>query len=356
LSNAVPVQKRREPLHIETSRPNEILAIDITGPLQTSGSGKKYILVMKDLFTRFVILKSLATVRGSDIAEAITEGWIQVFGPPEQLLSDNGMNLKEGIMRSVRTMLKIKPIFTTPYHPSSNGAVERHNAIMKRMLSKYVNELQDDWNVWVPLMAFAYNTTPRTDVGFSPFTLMIQRLPDISMWSPPRETTEEEGRLRKAINAAYSAMIKPGAKISKPLYQVGEEVWMLKHTQSGTLGNKLDRKMTGPYRVSKVTSAKTYLLTKPGQEGQWSAHEDHLRKYQQDYGNVWARLRPQPQLRTSSSIMKSKGQPTIRPEEFLVTSSPQHKRPEVSLRKESPNQTKWGRNVVSHSRKENTHA
>ena len=52
-------------------------------------------------------------------------------------------------MRELTDMLRIKKTRTTPYHPQSDGMVERLNRTLKDMLAKTVNDWHDDWDVWI---------------------------------------------------------------------------------------------------------------------------------------------------------------------------------------------------------------
>ncbi|XP_020297641.1 uncharacterized protein LOC109862121 [Pseudomyrmex gracilis] len=61
---------------------------------------------------------------------------------------------------------------TTAYHPESNGALKRLHRTLAEYIRHYVNKDQTDWDDWVPYAMFAYNTTPHTATGFTPFELV----------------------------------------------------------------------------------------------------------------------------------------------------------------------------------------
>ena len=48
---------------------------------------------------------------------------------------------------------------TTPFHPQSDGMVEWFNRTVKAMLSKFVNESQDDWDEHLPYVMMAYRSS-----------------------------------------------------------------------------------------------------------------------------------------------------------------------------------------------------
>ena len=72
-------------------------------------------------------------------------------------------------------MLHIHPIRTTPYHPQTDGLVERFNQTLKSMLRKTALEEGKDWDKLIPYVLFAYREVPQTSNGFSPFELVYGR-------------------------------------------------------------------------------------------------------------------------------------------------------------------------------------
>jgi hypothetical protein len=57
---------------------------------------------------------------------------------------------------------------TTPYHPKSDGMVERFNQTLETMLSAYVSDNHKDWDRQLPYVMMAYRATAHETTGFSP--------------------------------------------------------------------------------------------------------------------------------------------------------------------------------------------
>ena len=72
-------------------------------------------------------------------------------------------------------MLDIKKTRTTPYHPQSDGMVERFNKTLVGMLKTYVNEHQTDWDDHLPFVTMAYRSVEHETTGCSPNYLMLGR-------------------------------------------------------------------------------------------------------------------------------------------------------------------------------------
>ena len=62
---------------------------------------------------------------------------------------------------------------TTPYHPHSDGLVERFNRTLLAMLAMFVSREHDNWDDLLPFMMLAYNTTVYTTTGFTPYRLVF---------------------------------------------------------------------------------------------------------------------------------------------------------------------------------------
>ena len=72
-------------------------------------------------------------------------------------------------------MLHIQKTRTTPYHPQSDGMVERFNKTLVRMLKAYVNEHQSDWDELLPFVTMAYRSVEHETTGCNPNYLMLGR-------------------------------------------------------------------------------------------------------------------------------------------------------------------------------------
>jgi len=59
--------------------------------------------------------------------------------------------------------------FTSGYHPEGDGQTEQTNQTLKQYLRIYCNYQQDNWAELLPLAEFAFNNSPSTTTGVSPF-------------------------------------------------------------------------------------------------------------------------------------------------------------------------------------------
>ena len=69
----------------------------------------------------------------------------------------------------------VKPIRTSPYHPETDGLLEKFNGTLKAMLRKAAVGEGKDWDKLLPFVLFAYREVPQASTEFSPFELVYGR-------------------------------------------------------------------------------------------------------------------------------------------------------------------------------------
>ena len=110
-------------------------------------------------------------------SQTVATAMLDIFsrlGIPEEILSDQGANFISKLMQYLYKLLGVKSIRTSPYHPQTNGAVERFYGTLRAMLKKYEHD-QRGWNTLLPYLLFAYREVLNRSTGFSLFDLMFGR-------------------------------------------------------------------------------------------------------------------------------------------------------------------------------------
>ena len=148
------------------SRPFERMAMDLIGPLPRSRKGNRFVLTIVDYATRYPEAVALPSTEASRIAKELITLFSRV-GIPEEILSDQGANFMSELLQELYHLLHIRRIRTTPYHPQTDGLVERFNGTLKGMLRKFVGRGQKDWDEYLPYLLFAYREVPQESTGFS---------------------------------------------------------------------------------------------------------------------------------------------------------------------------------------------
>ena len=76
-------------------------------------------------------------------------------------------------MKSLCALLGCTKTRTAPYHPESDGMIERFNRTCLMMLSMFVSDRRDNWHKLLPFVMHAYRTSVHESTGYSPFRLMM---------------------------------------------------------------------------------------------------------------------------------------------------------------------------------------
>ncbi len=180
-------------------------------------------------------------------------------------------------------MLSTKKTRTTPYHPQSDGQVERFNRTLLDMLSKYVQDDQTDWDVHIPHVMMAYRSSEHTSTQFSPALLMFGhelRLPiHVIVGDPPATespSSDYASGLRDSLQTAF-AMVRENLegshkrqndtydlKVAGTTIEEGDDVWLHSPAVKPGRTEHLKCPWDGPYTVLKKISDVTYKVRKSG--------------------------------------------------------------------------------------------
>ena len=154
--------------------PFQRIAMDIVGPLPRSRSGNKFILVICDYVTRYPEAFALKSVDTEHVAKALISLFSRM-GVPKEILTDQGTNFASKLLAELYRLLHVKAVKTSPYHPQTDGLVERFNRTLKGMLRKTVDKEGKDWDKLLPYVLFAYREVPQSSTGFFPLELIYGR-------------------------------------------------------------------------------------------------------------------------------------------------------------------------------------
>ena len=153
--------------------PMQRIAMDILGPLPETERGNRYILVVGDYFTKWKEAFATKDVKAVTIARCLVNEVICRFGVPNSLHTDQGKNFESALVKEICEMLGIKKTRTTPYHPQSDGLVERFNRTLLNMLSIAVMDDEHGWDLHLPTILLAYRTSIHEITSATPFELMF---------------------------------------------------------------------------------------------------------------------------------------------------------------------------------------
>lgn len=262
-----------QPIEIQDLQPFDMIGIDILGPLSKTTSQNNNIIVCTDYVTRFAITKAIPSAKAEEIATFLVEQVISIHGVPRKILSDRGQVFRSEMVRELVKNMGSESIYTTSYHPQTNGLTERFNKTLADMLSLYVSTSQNDWDKYLPLVTFAYNSSKQDSTQYAPFYLVFGRHPQLipdAMFrkSNPEETPNpniDEHRTKAKKNVAArqkNDKLRYDDKHKDVTYEVGDKVKLRVYIRQKGKSDKLQCKYHGPFVIVRKASPVNYVIQK----------------------------------------------------------------------------------------------
>ena len=294
-------KSRHAPLQLhQPGVPLQRVAMDILGPLPETERGNRYILVIADYFTKWTEAFPMSNMEAHTVAKLFVYNFVCRFGAPDYLHTDQGRNFESNLFSEICKLLGVSKTRTTPYHPQSDGLVERFNHTLLNMLSIAAQDQECDWDVQLPLIMMAYRTSVQESTGATPFSLMFGReahLPiDVMFGMPPGEESVSPSHyaflLRQRMEAAYHRVRSQlflqqrrqknlyDRKVAGAPYCVGDLVWLHSPAVARGSSRKFHRPWQGPYKIVKVITDVIYRIQHMKQpRRRIVVHYDRLKPY-----------------------------------------------------------------------------
>ncbi len=270
--NRIKLRQRTNPLQLfPPAGPLESVAIDIFGPLLKTPRGNEYLLMLTDRYSKLTKSVPMKSISAEAVAKAFTAEWALTYGPPKDLLSDNGSAFNSKFFASVCTILNVRNKFTTTYHPQTNGQVERYNRTLKSMLKSYLDDHPVDWDLYARTLTFAYNCQPHTSTAVAPFELILSRPPPPlaipgSPTHPQRpiqfrdrwraalaKVLKTSGDVMRATAARMKRNYDERLRVSREKIRPGDYVFLrVERRDENETRHKLAPVADGPFRVGSV--------------------------------------------------------------------------------------------------------
>ncbi|GFO31661.1 gypsy retrotransposon integrase-like protein 1 [Plakobranchus ocellatus] len=259
--------------------PFERVVIDLVGPLPVSCDKYEYLLTLVDVSTRWAEAVPQRKITAKDVAGALFSIFTRL-GFPKEIQSDRGQQFMSNLLAEFNSLCDIKHFVSTPYHPQTNGIVERFHSTLKSIIRKLSHESPSEWSCFVPAALFAYRGQVHSSTGFSPFYLLFGRVPRGPMQilsdvflnkNLSRDTSFQyqyvinlHNRIRKDWQIAQESMrdsasesrLRHEPKSRLKHFIPGNEVLVLLSTSD----NKLVLSYKGPYTVVEKRTGVVYLV------------------------------------------------------------------------------------------------
>ncbi|XP_071943839.1 uncharacterized protein [Antedon mediterranea] len=259
------------------------IGMDIVGPLVKTENGNRYLLVFTEYLTKWVEADAIPDKSAKTVLRSFID-FVCRHGTPSILITDQGREFCNELNDSFCKLIGVDHRVASPYHPQTGGQTERFNRTLCTMLMTLTNADQNDWDIQLPYVLFAYRTSEHKSTKCDPFSLVYGRkavLPvelripivssnkdDISGTVPLKIRVDAFLKLKDSRRKASENIKKAQKKqkhyhdagVKSNTYYAGDQVLLQNSRNLSRKGGKLNARWTGPYIIEKVLTHNTYRL------------------------------------------------------------------------------------------------
>jgi transposase InsO family protein len=259
-------------------------------------------MVITDRLTKGVELEGMDDISSEAVAKRLFERHYPIHGIPTAITSDRGPQFVSDLWKHFCKLLKVEQRLSTGYHPQTDGATERMNQEIEKIIRIWATYTQDNWLDLLPIVMASINNREASSTGLSPFFFMhgyhnepirlvadrmtegkqkegetlaedfIRRLQDATEWAQAAIAMAQEKQERFANKSRTAA----------PRYKPGDWVYLsLKNVKTTRPSKKLDW-LHAKYQVVREVNSHSYQLDVPGRIHP-VFHVDLLRPAPTDY-------------------------------------------------------------------------
>jgi transposase InsO family protein len=271
-------RRQKTPGNLRPIKPPEgvwqLVSMDYHGPITpTSQRGNKYIITLTDVLSKFVIAKAVRDNSAQTAVRFLKEDVITKFGTPRCILTDNGTHFTSSLTNELIKQIGATHLYSTPYHPQTNGQIERYNSTMDAKIAALSNLRKTDWDEQLAFVTFNYNTSIHSSTKQIPFEMMYGRTPvlpfdtqdtNVTISHDPEHLHKLKNYLSSLNEIARNNILITQDKYKQrydshrtdPIYQIGDLVLV----KTLNLRHKFDLRYEGPFRIIKEITQKTYIV------------------------------------------------------------------------------------------------
>jgi hypothetical protein len=173
LSKTYTKSTKEETINLISKRPFDDIYVDFCGPMPVI-NGKKYILGIIDRFSRYISLTAVNTQDDTTTIQTIMRQWILKFGAPACIHVDRGKVFESRSFTDFTKSMLIKLQFSSPYHHSANGIIERQFRTIRDAINATLKDTgRKNWVDILPEIEFSINASKQSTTKFSPSEIIF---------------------------------------------------------------------------------------------------------------------------------------------------------------------------------------
>ena len=276
--------------HILFHEFNAGIVIDHIEPekVGTTPRGYKYILTMTDCWSNYLVAVPTKSQRAEESISLIRRYWIDRFGMPKEMMSDNHPSFRSKYFETVLDAFECKSTHGQSWVKRTCGRVERANRRINTALRTSLPEgRHKDWDLWLSRIIFVLNSLRNRHTGYSSNKLVFGRdlNTPLSLVSDNSAPLGIEPMKENEYDAKAYQLYKDLKHITKrvhvqaerdfcyaqkyhdknikgPFFEQGEEAFVLINCPK----HKFGPRWAGPYKISRKINDHLYCLDLPNDE------------------------------------------------------------------------------------------
>lgn len=198
------------------NRPWQIISLDFVGPITMSKNKNQYLLVILDVFSKWVQLYPMKRLDVNEVCRILKEHWFWRNSAAQIAITDNGSTFTSKQFKALLEDFQTKHFLITRHHSQSNP-VERVHRTINACIRTYVREDQRVWDTRVPETQFVLNNTVHSGTGCTPYFILYGHEINLSGEDFRKEPQGAEESLRKYIDRTKHMKEKTFEYVSKNL-------------------------------------------------------------------------------------------------------------------------------------------
>ena len=215
-----------------------------------------------------------------------------------KLLSDRGTQFLAELVQQVCRILEVKQLYSSGYRPQTNTRTETIHRFIDSSLNLFVHNHQEDWDLYLPFVAFAYRTSVIEGIGKTPFFLVNgreARLPEeIALLFPTvlaKDATSYAKEVKARLQQSYSELRHIHRKLRRDqrdyfdlshkevIYKPGEHILLHQPQHRVGLATKLLHQWTLSHHIFKRITHNLYTIEELLTKSKQSVHVQRLSRY-----------------------------------------------------------------------------
>ena len=257
--------------------------------------GYTKILTITDAWSNYLVALPCRGETAQETASLIQKYWVEKYGPPAEILSDNAPGYSSKLFNSILRLLDIKTTKGRPYTARTSGRAEASNRRMNQALRVCIPDGKyNNWDLYLGKITFALNCLRNRHTGFSPNYLVhhqemnvplsvlavnrddfeiqpVKQLDSVDAWEMYNSFRKVVREVRNNAQSDFLHSQKYYEKnMNNPSLDVGSEVLVLIRCPV----HKFQPRWAGPFPIVKKISDHLYVIkTNNGDEKVVNMHK-----------------------------------------------------------------------------------